>query len=490
MEFLNDVNKKIEENKAEMISSLSKLLSIPSVVSERKGDMPFGEDVHKAYRFIMDMAEAEGFETFNADNFGGHVDFAATPDARTAADEAEGFSAKRGSVAIVGHLDVVPEGTGWDFEPYGGQVIDGNICGRGATDDKGPVIASFYAMKALKECGYQPKRTIRLILGLDEETNWNGMHYYLSQVEEAPDYGFTPDGDFPAIHGEKGILVFDIVKKFASFGGKGLELSSVKGGNAANSVADFARAVLHDSAGGGYENIKEKVAAFRAEKNCKINCKGIGKSFEITIQGVSAHGAKPEQGKNAVAMMMEFLGQLNFANEDTNDFIGFYNDCIGYDLHGERMGCGFSDEPSGKLIFNVGMIEQDKKTSKLTINIRYPVTMDDEAVYEGVMSVLDKYQLGIVKGKHQPPIYVPADDPFICTLMDIYRKHTGDMESKPLVIGGGTYARAVKNTVAFGARFPEDPDVMQQKNEYISIDNMMKLTRIYAETIYRLSEME
>lgn len=458
-----------------MISSLSKLISIPSVVSDAKDSMPFGEDVHRAYMLMMEMAEKEGFDIFNADNYGGHIDF-------TGAEE--------GVVGVVGHLDVVPEGSDWSFEPYGGEIADGNVCGRGTTDDKGPVIACFYAMKALKECGYEPGKTIRLILGLDEETNWHGMDYYMNAVGDKPDLGFTPDGDFPVIHGEMGILVFDIVKKFDHGGGKGLELSRITGGTAANSVADNCRAVLHQAGGEGYEHIKELVAEFRREKNCKINCKGIGKSFEITIQGVSAHGAKPEQGENAVTMMMELLGKLNFANEDTNDFISFYNDCIGYELHGENMGCGFEDEPSGRLIFNVGMIELDKKTAKLTINIRYPVTMDDDAVYEGLMTVLDKYDLGIVKGKHQAPIYVAEDEPLIRTLMDIYKKHTGDADSKPLVIGGGTYARAVQNTVAFGARFPEDPDVMHQKNEYISIDNMMKLAKIYAEAIYRLAETD
>ncbi|MDO4746289.1 MAG: dipeptidase PepV [Bacillota bacterium] len=472
---MKDVNKKIEDNKTEMLASLSKLISIPSVVSDAKGNMPFGEAVHEAYLCMMEMAEKEGFDTFNANNYGGHIDFTGTED---------------GIVGIVGHLDVVPEGSGWDFEPYGGEIIDGNICGRGTTDDKGPVIASFYAMKALKECGYEPKKTIRLILGLDEETNWHGMRYYLEHVGDKPDIGFTPDGDFPAIHGEKGILVFDIVKKFNHGSAKGLELSSVKGGTAANSVADYCRAVLHDGTGNGYARVKELVAEYRLEKACKINCKGIGKSFEITIHGISAHGAKPEQGLNAITMMMEFLGRLNFASEDTNDFINFYNEHIGYMLNGEEMGCGFSDEPSGKLVFNVGMAEFDKKTAKLTVNVRYPVTMNDAAVYEGAMTVLDKYDLGIVKGKHEPPIYVAEDEPLVSTLMEIYRKHTGDTDSKPLVIGGGTYARAVEHTIAFGARFPEDPDVMHQKNEYISIDNMMKLTRIYAEAIYKLAEMD
>ncbi len=474
--IIEDAIKRIDENKAEMISSLSALISVPSIaLDEGTAEAPFGENVAGAYEYMMNLAAKEGFLTFNADNYGGHIDFKGSGS---------------GIAAVIGHLDVVPEGDGWDFDPYGGEVKDGYICGRGATDDKGPVIASFYAMKALRECGYTPKRTIRLILGLDEETNWYGMDYYVSHVDRLPDFGFTPDADFPAINGEMGILIFDVVRKFDAAGNKGLELSSLKGGTAANSVADYARAVLHDSTGAGYDRIKQQLAAFREEKGCRINCKGIGKSFEIVSHGVSAHGAYPEQGVNAISIMMEFLGRLNFANESTNDFLRFYNEHIGYDLHGERAGCAFEDSQSGKLIFNVGMIALDKKTAQLTVNIRYPVTMDEDTVYGGLMTVLGRFDLGIVKNQHQEPIYMPADSPLITKLMDIYRKHTGDESCEPVVIGGGTYARAMDNIVAFGAKFPEREELAHQKNEKLSIDDLVKMAQIYAEAIYELSEME
>ena len=75
-------------------------------------------------------------------------------------------------------------------------------------------------------------------------------------------------------------------------------------------------------------------------------------------------------------------------------------------------------------------------------------------------------------------------------IRDRYRRHTGDYDGQPLVIGGGTYARAMENTVAFGAMFPEDPDLCHQKNEYITVDNMVKLAEIYAEAAYRLSELK
>lgn len=477
MDFFAKVNENIEANKTEMISSLSALLSVPSVAGAPEGDMPFGIKVGEALEKVLGMAEDAGLKTYNADNYGGHVELAAGPD-----DNGE-------IVGVLGHLDVVPEGENWDFDPYGEQIIDGFVCGRGAVDDKGPVIAVLYAMKALKEAGYQPKRSIRLILGLDEETDWKGMDYYMQNVDALPDYGFTPDADFPAIHGEMGILVFDIARRFTASGEKGLLLSSIKGGTVANAVADSARAVVRNTKNSNYDSIKELVADFRNEKNCTISCRGTGKSFEITVKGVGAHGAHPERGVNAISLLMEFLGRLNFANDDTNDFIGFYNDCIGHDYHGERIGCCIEDEPSGKLIFNVGKINLDKKSVELTINIRYPVTSDEETVYTGIMEVADRYNIGIVKTSHQLPVYIAKKDPLVTTLVGIYRKHTGDASAEPLVIGGGTYARAMDNIVAFGAHFPDEPELEHQRNERISIDNMMKLARIYAEAIYELAEM-
>lgn len=208
MEYLDLINRKIEENKEDMLRMLQELIAIKSVAEEAGGEKPFGEGVQQAFSYVLEKAEEEGFLTKNVDNYGGHV-------------ELRGSGEK--VMGIVGHLDVVPEGTGWEVPPYSGEIRDGKIYGRGTMDDKGPVVASFYAMKAVKECGAPLKDTVRLILGLDEETNWEGMEYYLSK-EASPDYGFTPDGDFPAIHGEKGILVFDLVKKLSKSQGKGLEL--------------------------------------------------------------------------------------------------------------------------------------------------------------------------------------------------------------------------------------------------------------------------
>ncbi len=470
METLFD---RIDSYRDEMIKTLQELISIRSVAGEAEGDMPFGKGVHEAFQYMLDLARRQGFDTFNADNFGGHIEIA---------------GGSKTTMGILTHLDVVPEGQGWDYPPYAGTVADGRIYGRGASDDKGPAVAVLYAMKALKESGYAPEKNIRLILGLDEEagTGWKGMEAYFRMVKK-PDFGITPDAEFPAIHGEKGILIFDLVKKIGKTQGKGIELRSLKGGNAPNMVADSARAVIHADS---YEKIREMIDLYRNETGYKVRVKGIGKSLEIVASGVSSHGARPEKGLSAISVIMKLLGRINFVGEDIGEFINFYNNHIGFDLHGERIGCDFFDRVSGRLIFNVGLLEKDSGSIKLTVNIRYPVTMDREQVFDGMRPFLDSCGFGVVRRDHQNPIYLPVDDNLIITLMDVYQKHTGDMDSRPIVIGGGTYARAMENAVAYGMTFPGEPELAHQKNESISIDNLILATKIYADAIQQLTKAE
>ena len=479
---MTEVNyeKYLEQNEPEMIEALQQLLRInteqtPPVTAKDGQVYPFGEGNQACLEAALAMGQRMGFVTRNVDNYGGHIDWPGT-------DENPKI------MAVLGHLDVVPAGSGWDFEPYGAEVKAGYIYGRGTTDDKGPVVSCLYCMKALKDAGYQPKNTIRLILGLDEETGWKGMKYYFDKVER-PDFGFTPDADFPIINGEKGILTFELAKKFGrtQAGSKGLELRSLAGGTAPNSVPDKCRAVVRSEAAGAYDKIKEKAAAWRELTGYKLSCKGMGKSLELMVTGISAHGAHPDRGLNAVSVMMEFLGQLNFINEDHNDFISFYNKYIGFCLDGAGMGIDFEDEKSGRMVFNVGLAELSPEAGKITINLRYPVSCNPDTIFAAMEPLLTQYNMGRIVLKHQEPIYLDLDNPMVELLMDIYRKQTGDETSQPIVIGGGTYARATPNIIAFGAAFPGDEDLMHQKNERLSLQRLRMMTKIYAETIYKLS---
>lgn len=441
----------IEDNREEMLQTLKDLVAIPSVAGEAEGDSPFGKEVQRAFDFALEMGRRDGFDVKNVDNYGGHIEF------KGKTDEV---------VAVVGHLDVVPAGdlSNWKTDPFRAEISGGRMYGRGTIDDKGPFIAGYYAMKALKQAGFEPTRSIRAIMGLDEETEWKGMEYYMKKENPNVVSGFSPDADFPAIHAEKGLIIFDIVKKLG--GGcrdaekdRGVKLISLTGGTVANAVADGAEAVI-----------------FRD-----------GKREEIRVKGVTAHAAYPELGLNAISLLMELLGGIKFDSEETNGLIAFYNEYIGFNIHGEKIGACLEDEPSGNLAFNVGIARIDGEEARFTVNIRYPVTFDVEQVYSGMEEVLEPLGYTIERVDYQPPLYKAVDDPLIVTLMETYGKFTGDHESKPLVIGGATYARAVPNTVAFGPVMPGNPDMCHQSNEYVDIEDLITSTKIFAEALYKLA---
>ena len=472
----------IETHEDELVGLLRDLIAFPSVLGDKKDGAPFGLVVNEAYDHMRKLAVDDGFSIFDADRYGGHIEWEGF-----IRDEVGEITAPAEEIiGIPVHLDVVPAGEGWICDPFEGQYKDGLIYGRGTTDNKGSVAALYMAMKALKNSGFEPENTIRLILGLDEETGSSGMDVYL-EAAGMPDFGFVPDADFPAVRGEKGIIVFELAKKLSKSNETGLILRKIEGGNAANMVPDKARAILMDEKNRDYSFIKDKITAFREETGYKINGKGAGKAFEVTVHGVSAHAANPELGLNAISILIKFLGSLELANESIREFIDFYNSFIGFDLHGERMNIEFSDEHSGELGLNTGLISMDSDVVILTINVRYPVTMNDSDVYDAIIPLIHKHDLGIVKGLLQPPIFFSEDDPFLKTLIDIYRDETGDTESEAVVIGGGTYARSFENMIAYGPRFPGNEDLMHQKDEYISKDDLVKMTHIYTKVLSKIA---
>ncbi len=472
------INECIERNMDEAVQTLKSLISIKSTAGDPVEGCPFGQGVQDAFQFALAKGEEMGFSSVNVDNYGGHIEWKGV-------NEEDGPAGE--TLGMLAHLDVVPEGEGWEHGPYSADEADGFIWGRGAVDDKGPLVASLYAMKSLKDAGYVPARNVRLILGLDEETNWIGMEYYLDH-QPKPDLGFSPDANFPVLNGEKGIMDFKIAAKLRRDAVKGLELRKLSGGTAVNMVPAFARAVVHDQDPAVYDRIREMAESYEMTTGRAVAVHKMGKSLEITARGRAAHGSTPDQGVNAVSILIGFLGQLNFVNEDLCRFFDFYNDCIGTATDGSGLGCAMSDDESGALTMNVGIVEYDGRAVSVRCDVRYPVTRTSDEVYSLMMPDIDKYDVGVLKGEDRAPVYFSPDSPMIKTFLDCYRDVTGDTESGPIVIGGGTYARTCGNTVAFGAMFPGDPEVEHKPDERISLERFGQTIRIYAEAIRRLTQ--
>lgn len=478
---------------------LSKLIAIPSVVSEAEGNMPFGADVNHALEFMLEIAEKDGFDIKNVDNYGGHIDFPGKN--------------KDEIVAVVGHLDVVPCGDieNWNTNPFEMVEKDGKFYGRGVLDDKGPLLAAYFAVKAFKDSGLRPSKTIRIILGCDEETEWNGMTYYMEKEKPNVVSGFSPDADFPAIHAEKGCAQFLIEKKISPHHSDGICIKSMKGGTVANAVADKAVAELQyfssqDDAmtlDDAYNKILASASSFVPSEGSNIEkFDGVDKLIDVdkgreqntillTAHGVSAHGSRPSLGLNAISLLMDFLGQLErerlLCSQSCN-IVNFYNDKFGYFFDGSKMGIGFSDEPSGELSLNIGLVNWNEEKVSYTIDIRYPVTVDFQDVCNGLLEAVVPNEYRIQNLNHMKPLYKPVSDPLIETLMAAYKEFTGDLVGKPIVIGGGTYARAVPNTVAFGPVMPGREDICHQPNEYIHTEDLYMSIKIFARALYELSK--
>lgn len=460
------LDQRIEDMRDGIIKSTQEIIRKKSVKDSPQDGMPFGREIHECFTHTLNLCEDFGFATKNIDNYGGHAEFGDGEEV----------------VGVLVHLDVVPEGDNWTYPPYGAEIHDDKIYGRGTIDDKGPAIATLYAMKAIKESGVKLSKKIRIIFGLDEESGWEGLNYYLKH-EKAPGVAFTPDADFPAINGEKGLLIFDLVKDFTNKpSSKGVRILSIKGGNRPNMVPDYCEALLASDI-----SLMEKLKDYVKENNVKLDiCERDGNTI-VKSYGVSAHGSLPKNGQNAVSQLILFLNTLDLSAGDASDFIKLYSDKIGMEYYGESIGCGFKDDPSGNLIFNVGVLDLTEDKVTLSINIRYPVTFTDKAVFDGIEEELVNTCISIVPREHKKPIYLPKDHELIQKLMKVYRKFTGD-NSEPITIGGGTYARSMDNAVAFGPLFPGQPDLAHQKDEYIGIDDLIKITKIYADALYELAK--
>ena len=153
-----DWRKEVEARREDLMKDLFDLLRVPSVREDDKAteDAPVGPGPKAALLKFLEIGERDGFLTKNVDNYAGHIEYGT-------GDE---------TLGIFGHVDVVPVGSGWDSEPFSPEIRDNRIYARGASDDKGPTMAAYYALKIIKELELPVSKRTRVIIGTDEESEW------------------------------------------------------------------------------------------------------------------------------------------------------------------------------------------------------------------------------------------------------------------------------------------------------------------------------
>ena len=448
------------EHEEEFVQDLSALVRINSVRGETRGDLPFGEGPKDALDAGLKICDRYGFHTKNWENYVGTADFS---------------PALSHNLDILGHLDVVPAGEGWEVTgPYEPLVKDGILYGRGVSDDKGPVLAALYAMRAVKELGYSLKKGVRLIMGTNEETGSADLEYYYKR-EKAGEMSFTPDAEFPIINIEKGAMHGTLRKNRTVEG----SLLSMKAGVAVNAVPQ--KAVME------FKNLSDEefnAAKLAVEKECSVQIQRSGNT--VTVIGVGAHASTPHLGKNAGLAALSFAVKLPSLGAEDRKVFEAVLALFPYGVtDGSGIGTKLQDEESGELTCTLDIFEISDKEMHFIYDSRIPICGTKENCEDMARKTVEAKGFLFETEGMVPPHHVPKDSDFIKALLSCYEKVTGE-KGECLAIGGGTYVHHVENGVAFGAILPGVDTHMHGADEWIKVKDLLLAAEIYAESILAL----
>jgi succinyl-diaminopimelate desuccinylase len=446
----------------QIVDALVGLINIKSVKDEPQVNMPYGKGVFDALLYMLNLAEKLDFDSVNLFSQIGYVEYGEGEDV----------------FAILTHLDVVPAGENWTTEPFGATVKDGRIYGRGAVDDKGPAVAALFALFAIKENCVSLNKRVRLIFGCDEESGWSDMKFLREKDPSEPAMAISPDGNFPIINAEKGLMQIMVSLPAAEAPADGVALLSLAGGDRVNVVPNFAECVLRGPA----EPVLEAVQIYNEDAKFAFKAERTGDGVRISSYGLAAHGSKPRDGANALAFLIAFLNTLPLKKSNLSDMVYALGEQIGIETTGARIGIA-SEDFSGALTLNLGALKTEGGRIKALIDIRYPVGADKEEIFSKIKKAFGGF--AVEEAFALPAHYVDEDTDFIQKLKEAYTEVTGD-EARCISIGGATYARVFKNSVAFGPVFPGEAGTEHQPDEYINIDSLIRAGDVIANAILKL----
>lgn len=455
---VEDLSGIIDGLRDDMTAMVKRWLTVPSLKTSAQPGMPFGPEVRRMLDMALEDAKALGFDVRNFDGYAGDIRMGAIG---------------QEPLAVLAHLDVVPAGDGWRTDPFVPTQEGDRIYARGTSDDKGPAVAALFAMLALKKAGVPLKREVRLILGCDEESGWEDIAYYKEHCD-MPRSGFSPDASYPVINTEKGGLHLSLRAPFAA---DGLFVKRIHVGERCNVIPGEASAFV---AGNG--DLCEKVNRLAGDMHLTVEAHPAPDGLvEIKSTGVPGHAAYPEAAKNALGQLLLMLRALGVGGA-----LHTMADTIGMEYDGLSLGVRCSDNTSGKLTCNLGILNYDEENGLYaTLDIRYPILCDYRSLAATVTAALGS-SIQVTLDGHTEPHHVAPNSPLVVALLDAYHEVT-DRPRECVATGGGTYAKCLEEGVAFGCTFPEDEDLAHQAGEYLSLDSMMLNVRIIARAIEKLA---
>ena len=453
--MINEISKKAGKYLDYAVELLKELIAHKSVAAEAQEGMPYGRDCADCLAFAEDFLKKEGYIVRRFDKHAITADFG-------------GGNAELG---ILCHLDVVPtDGQKWSSDPFKPEIREGRIYGRGAIDDKGPAAAVITAMKMIKDSGIKVNKNFRLILGSNEENGSADMEYYRKK-ESFPPLLFTPDGSYPLINIEKGMMRIRLSHKCE-------KIVSISGGAMVNAVPEAAKAQVKITA----ETLRK--AAEKLAPEVKFDITEENGLTNISAHGRSAHASTPELGVNALTALLELLAECDIDEAKAFAKLFPFGETDG-------AGCGIkcSDEVSGAVTTVLSMAEISDGKLVCTQDIRFPVCESCEGILSKLENAAKAVGVSAEPIMQSEPHHVSAESGFVKTLLNVYESVTGE-KGEPIAIGGGTYVHETENGVAFGAEFPGDENNMHGADEFIREESLLLNTEIYANAIIALCGKE
>ena len=447
-----EVKQFIEENIENMKKDLAKLVSYNSINSD--DEKPFGSNNRKVLDEAINLMKEKGLDTTNVDYYCGFGEI--------------GQGDKL--IGILAHLDIVPAGQGWSTNPFEMIEKDGYLYGRGVSDDKGAAIASMYALKYLIDEKYHFNKKIRLILGCNEETGSACIRHYVSKYGHI-DYGFTPDGNFPGIYAEKGMV-------HAAVTGKSDKILQINGGEASNVVMKKLDIELTNNS---FDENKFK--QYLDSNNIKYDI-NISDTTNITVYGTAAHASMPDLGVNALQYCFEALNHADF----NDPFISWFCKHFSITVHGELLGYEDLKDDATDTSINFGVVNKKDDLITISLDMRFPVKANSKDVIKLLDISNEDGQVNIINSVE--PLYFDINSPMIKALKKAYEDITNDHETPMEAIGGGTYAKAINNCIAFGCEFQNENNHIHDVDECLSIESFKKQVEIYVQAIKNLNEIE
>lgn len=466
-----------------MLDDLKEIIAIPSVEAERSGEnAPFGANVRAALDWFLKKAREYGLNAFDGNGYYGW--------AETGPDGAP-------IIGIPVHLDVVPAGGGWSVPPFSATVKGDRVFGRGVADDKGAAVVMLRLLRDLQtgDKSLSLNHRVRIIAGCNEETGSRCMKEYVKN-EEIPVVSIVPDGAFPVINSEKGILHVDAVVPCDSIFRE--SILNLFGGERANVVPGEAVAVIKKDSVAysfllGEESADEPpLAPTFSRKTLDVDITQTDFTFlscddgvTITARGTAGHASTPEKCDNAIKKLFILLSKALGASTT----ICKLSDFITQDDITKAIGAYACDVKSGCTTGNLGVINYDGANLTMSFDFRLPITMDKETVTAALSAALPDGS-SVKEVNFSPNLYFPPSSPLVSTLLSVYRNITGEEGALPVQIGGGTYARSLPNAVAFGIEFPGSENNMHSADESIKLSHLDMLYDLYLSAILSLDKID